>query len=102
MASNFTSLCELIGAVNVGAEQGVKSWKQVDHETLLKWNPEMIITPLESNLEQSLKADPLLRHARAVKDDRILTIPGLYLRINSQFFLLGANFLAGIIYPDEF
>ena len=102
LASNFTSLCELVGAVNVGAEQGIESWKQVDHETLLKWNPEMIITPLESNLEQSLKADPLLRHARAVKDDRILTIPGLYLRINSQFLLLGANLLAGIIYPDEF
>ena len=102
LASNFTSLCELIGAVNVGAEQGVKSWKQVDHETLLKWDPEMIIVPLESNLEQSLKADPLLRHARAVKDDRILTIPGLYLRINSQFLLLGANLLAGIVYPYEF
>ena len=102
LASNFTSLCELIGAVNVGAEQGVKSWKQVDHETLLKWDPEMIIVPLESNLEQSLKADPLLRHARAVKDGRILTIPGLYLRINSQFLLLGANLLAGIVYPDEY
>ncbi|MCD6430205.1 MAG: ABC transporter substrate-binding protein [Deltaproteobacteria bacterium] len=102
VASNFTSLCELVGAVNVGAEQGIKSWKQVDHETLLKWDPEIIIVPLESKLEQKLKADPLLRHARAVKDDRILTIPGLYLRINSQFLLLGANLLAGIVYPNEF
>ena len=102
VASNFTSLCELVGAVNVGAEQGIKSWKQVDHETLLKWDPEIIIVPLESKLEQRLKADPLLRHARAVKDDRILTIPGLYLRINSQFLLLGANLLAGIVYPNEF
>ena len=98
LASNFTSLCELVGAVNVGAEQGIKSWKQIDHETLLKWDPEMIIVPLESNLKQSLKVDPLLRHAWAVKDDRILTIPGLYLRINSQFLLLGANLLAGIVY----
>ncbi|MEA1923507.1 MAG: ABC transporter substrate-binding protein [Pseudomonadota bacterium] len=98
LASNFTSLCELVGAVNVGAEQGIKSWKQIDHETLLKWDPEMIIVPLESNLKQSLKVDPLLRHARAVKDDRVLTIPGLYLRINSQFLLLGANLLAGIVY----
>ena len=102
LASNFTSLCELIGAVNVGAEQGVKSWKQVDHETLLRWDPEMIIVPLESKLEQTLKADPLLRHARAVKGDRVLTIPGLYLRINSQFLLLGANLLAGIVYQHEY
>ncbi len=102
LSSNFTSLCELVGAVNVGAEQGIKSWKQVDHETLLQWDPEIIIVPLESKLEQSLESDPLLRHARAIKDDRILTIPGLYLRINSQFLLLGANLLAGIIYPDEY
>ncbi len=102
VASNFTSLCELIGAVNVGAEQGIKSWKQVDHETLLKWDPGIIIVPLESDLEQSLVVDPLLRHSRAVKDDRILAIPGLYLRINSQFLLLGANLLAGIVYPNEF
>ncbi len=102
VASNFTSLCELVGAVNVGAEQGVKSWKQIDHETLLKWDPEVIIVPLESKLEQSLKVDPLLRHARAVKDDRILKIPGLYLRSNSQFLLLGANLLAGIVYPNAF
>ncbi len=102
IASNFTSLCELIGVVNVGAEQGIKSWKQIDHETLLKWDPEVIVVPLESNLGQSFKADPLLRHARAVKDGRVLPIPGLYLRINSQFLLLGANLLAGIVYPDEY
>ena len=102
VSSNFTSLCELIGAINVGAEQGINSWKQVDHETLLKWDPEIIIVPFESKLESTLKFDPLLRHARAVKEGRILTIPGLYLRINSQFLLLGANLLAGIFYPNEY
>ncbi|MBW1645236.1 MAG: ABC transporter substrate-binding protein, partial [Deltaproteobacteria bacterium] len=97
-ASNFTSLCRLIGAVNVGAEQGVVSWKQVDHETLLRWDPDLIIVPHESGLAASLARDPLLRHARAVRSGRLLTIPGLYLRINSQFILLSANLLAGIVY----
>ncbi|MBN2808085.1 MAG: ABC transporter substrate-binding protein [Deltaproteobacteria bacterium] len=100
--SNFTSLCKLVGAVNVGAEQGIKSWKQVDHETILQWDPEIIIVPAESNLAVTLKLDPLLRYARAVKNDRVLTMPGCYLCLNSQFLLLGANLLAGIIYPDEF
>ena len=100
VASNFTSLCKMIGAVNVGAEQGVKSWKQIDHETLLSWDPDMIIVPLESELVQKLKADPLLCHTRAVKNHRLRTIPSIYLRINSQFIILGANLLAGIVYQN--
>jgi iron complex transport system substrate-binding protein len=101
-ASNFTSLCELVGAVNVGAEQGVNSWRQIDHETLLKWDPDIIIVPLESKLEGQLRRDPLLRHCRALRNNKLLTIPGLYLRTNSQFLLLSANLLAGIIYPDAY
>ena len=101
-SSNFTSLCELIGAVNVGAEQGINSWRQIDHETLLQWDPDIIIIPLESNLNIALQQDPLLRHCRALKSGKLLSIPGLYLRTNSQFILLSANLLAGIIYPDVY
>jgi len=101
-SSNFTSLCEMVGAVNVGAENGINSWRQIDHETLLKWDPDIIIIPLESNLKVSLQQDPLLQHCRALKSGKLLSIPGLYLRTNSQFLLLSANLLAGIIYPDAF
>ncbi len=101
-SSNFTSLCKMVGAVNVGAEQGINSWRQVDHETLLKWDPDVIIVPLENNLTENLKKDPLLRYCRALQDDNLLQIPGLYLRTNSQFLLLSANLLAGIIYPDSY
>ncbi len=101
-SSNFTSLCEMVGAVNVGAEQGINSWRQIDHETLLKWDPDIIIIPLESNLKVTLLQDPLLQHCRALKSGKLLPIPGLYLRTNSQFLLLSANLLAGIIYPDAY
>ncbi len=101
-SSNFTSLCEMIGAVNVGAEQGINSWRQVDHETLLQWDPDIIIIPLESNLKIALQQDPLLKHCRALKSGKLLSIPGLYLRTNSQFLLLSANLLAGIVYPDAY
>ncbi len=102
LTSNFTSLCELVGAVNVGAEQGINSWRQIDHETLLKWDPDIIIVPLESKLAENLKNDPLLCHCRAIKNGKLMSIPGLYLRTNSQFILMSANLLAGIIYPDEY
>ncbi len=101
-SSNFTSLCQMIGAVNVGAEQGINSWRQVDHETLLKWDPDIIIVPWENDLKARLEKDPLLRYCRALRRGKLLQIPGLYLRTNSQFMLLSADLLAGIIYPDAF
>jgi len=101
-SSNFNSLCRLIGAVNLGAEKGIKAWKQVDNETLLKWNPEIILVTVESGLRRKLVSDPLLAHTRAVKEHRILEIPAIYLQANSQYLLLSANLLAGIIYPGQF
>ena len=101
-SSNFNSLCQLVGAVNVGAREGIESWKQVDNETLLKWNPEIILVAAASGLKQKLAADPLLAHTRAVRKHRVLEIPSVYLQANSQYLLLSANLLAGIIYPERY
>jgi iron complex transport system substrate-binding protein len=97
-SSNFTSICKIIGAVNVGAEQGIKSWSQIDHETLLKWNPDVIIVPGRSRLKDQIMANRLLAHARAVKNGSVYYVPDVYLRAESQYMLLSADFLAGIIY----
>jgi iron complex transport system substrate-binding protein len=98
MSSNFNSLCEIIGAINVGAEQGIKSWSQIDNETLLKWDPDMIAVPEGSNLKQKLTSSKVLSHAQAIKNGKVFYIPGVCLRVDSQFMVLSANLLAGIIY----
>jgi len=101
-SSNFTSICDIIGAVNVGSEQGIKSWKQIDFETLLMWDPDVIIVPQGSNLKEQLMGNPVLSHARAVKTGRVHYIPGVYLSIDSQFIILSADQLAGIVYANAF
>jgi iron complex transport system substrate-binding protein len=100
-SSNFNSICEIIRAVNVGGEQGVKSWSQIDYETLLKWDPEIIVVPDGSGLAGQLRSNPILSHARAVKEGRIYAVPAIYLRVTSQHMVLSANFLAGIVYATE-
>lgn len=97
-SSNFTSICTMIGAVNVGAEQGIKSWSQIDYETVLKWNPEVIIVPERSKLKELLMSNRVLSHARAVKSGSVYAVPGVYLRVASQYLLLSADYFAGIIY----
>jgi len=101
-SSNFESICEIVGAVNVGTEQGVKSWSQIDYETLLKWDPEIILVPEGSGLDEQLRSNQILAHARAVKEARIYSVPGIYLRVDSQFMVLSANLLAGIVYEGGF
>ena len=98
ITSNFSSICAMIGAVNVGAEQGVKSWSRIDYETLLKWNPDVVIVPDRSKLRELLMGNRMLSHARAIRSRAVYTMPGLYLRASSQYMLLSADLLAGIIY----
>ncbi len=97
-SSNFTSICTIIGAVNVGAEQGIKSWSQIDYETLLKWNPDVIIVPERSKLKELLMSNRVMSHARAIKSGSVHYVPGVYLRAASQYMLMSADVLAGIIY----
>ena len=97
-SSNFNSICDIIGAVNVGAEQGITSWSRIDYETLLKWNPDVIIVPDRSKLKELLVSNRLLSHARAIRSGSVYVVPGLYLRASSQYMILSADLGAGVIY----
>lgn len=100
-SSNFTSICGIIGAVNVGGEQGVKSWSQIDYETLLKWDPQIIVVPEGSGLGEQLRSNPILSHAGALRGGKVYAVPGIYLRVASQYMILSADVLAGIVYADD-
>lgn len=101
MSSNFNSICSIINAINVGAEQGIKSWSQIDNETLLKWNPDVIVVPEGSNLKIQLMSNKVLSQAQAIKNGKVYNIPGVYLGVDSQYMVLSANLLAGIIYAQK-
>ena len=101
-SSNFNSICEMINVVNVGAEQGIKSWAQIDYETLLKWDPDVIVISEESKLKEQLMANEIMSYSSAVKNGKVYYMPGVYLRNNSQYMILSAAYLAGIVYEKEF
>lgn len=100
--SNFNSICRMIGAENLGASEGIFSWSQIDYETLLKWDPDIIIVPEGSRLKAQLTANAVLAYARAIKTDKVFEMPYLYLNAGSQFMVLSANLLAGFVYEQAF
>lgn len=96
--STFDSLCKLLGVVNVPAAEGVRFFKQIDYETLLKWDPDIIVVPEHSGLEQDLLEQKILQTAKAVRSGNIKSIPNVYLMASSQFAVASLNYLGGLFY----
>ncbi len=96
--TTFDAICRILGVVNVAADQGIDYFKQIDHETLLRWNPDRIIVPAESRLDRDLYRSRVLTGARAVQQRRIYGIPDVYLLSASQYLVASVNYLAGLLY----
>jgi iron complex transport system substrate-binding protein len=99
-SSTFDSLCALLGVVNIPAAEGVRFFKQVDYETLLKWDPDVIVVPAGSGLEEELRSHRILRTAKAVRGEKIRSIPNVYLMASSQFAVASLNYLGGLFYGE--
>jgi iron complex transport system substrate-binding protein len=98
--STFDSLCGLLGVVNVPASEGVRFFKQIDYETLLKYDPDIIVVPENSGLEQELLGQKILQTAKAVRTRNIKSIPNVYLMASSQFAVASLNYLGGLFYGE--
>lgn len=96
--STFDALCQTLGIENVAAQNGIRFFKQVSYETVLKWDPDIIIVPKDSGLDEQLLKQPILALAKAVRTENIRTIPGEYLMASSQFIVASLNYLGGLLY----
>lgn len=95
--TTFDSLCRILEIENVAAQNGIKFSKQVDYETVLKWDPDMIIVPQDSGLDGLLLGQPILATAKAVRNKNIRSIPSVYLMASSQYVVASLNYLGGIL-----
>ncbi len=96
--TTFDSFCSTLGVRNVAAANGVKFFKQVSYETVLKWDPDIIVVPEGSGLSAELTKQEILRTAKAVRNGRIRTIPNVYLMASSQYAVASLNYLGGLLY----
>jgi iron complex transport system substrate-binding protein len=91
-------MCRLLGVVNVASANGIRYFKQVDYETLLKWDPDIIIVPEESTFDEQLYREKVLASAKAIRHRNIRKIPSVYLLSASQYLVASTNYLAGLLY----
>jgi len=93
----FDALCRRLGVKNAASEHGLSFFKQIGYETVLKWNPDIIVVPADSGLKERLSGQPILAMADAVQQQRIYAIPEYYLTASSQFVIASLNYLGGIL-----
>lgn len=98
--TTFDSLCRILDIENVAAQHGIKFSKQVGYETVLQWDPDMIIVPQDSGLDSRLLGQPILASAKAVRTKNIRTIPSVYLMASSQYVVASLNYLGGILHEE--
>ncbi len=72
----FNDIVEKLGGVNVAAENGLSGYEIVNSETVLKWDPEWIITGADPGSADEVRAqllkDPAIALTRAAKNGHIL------------------------------
>ena len=72
----FNDIVEKLGGVNVGAEGGLEGYDEISNETVLKWNPEWIVTGADpghaDEVRAGLMADPAIALTKAARDGHIL------------------------------
>ncbi len=78
----FDEMLRAVGAINVSAEQGLKSFPKIGAEKVLEWQPDVIVLGADQNgfVEERnrLLASPAVAATKAARAGRIVTIDNRY------------------------
>lgn len=101
----FHDAVTLIGATNVGAEQGLTSYERISTEEIADWNPEWIVTGADpgqrDGLERQLLDDPGIAVTHAARSGQILILPQhVFLTVSHNIVALIES-IADALYPEE-
>ena len=95
------ALIETAGARNVGRDMGVVGIAPPGAERAFAADPDMVLVGTWPGSVESLTSHPLLSHARAVREGRIVALPTEKLVALSQYTADAAWELAHLIHPDR-
>ena len=95
------ALIEAAGAKNVGREMGVVGIAPPGAERAFAADPDMVLVGTWPGSVEALTSHPLLAHARAVREGRVLTLSTERLVALSQYTADAAWTLAHLVHPER-
>lgn len=100
--TSFNEIVNLVGAINVVAEAGIKQYIKISEEQILHWQPDFIITHAAKDeftlIKQQLLKNPAIAASRAGQLGKIIVIDSRYFLSISQYIVRGIEALVEGLY----
>jgi iron complex transport system substrate-binding protein len=100
--TTFDDMVNLIGAINIAAEQGIEQYVQISDEQILTWQPQFIISHAQpgefDKVYQQLLSNPAIAASDAGQAGRIIIVDNRYLFAVSQYIVKAIKVLADSLY----
>jgi iron complex transport system substrate-binding protein len=96
-----TTLDDIIrraGGVNAACQVDLEDWKQIDTETLLTLDPDVIVFSAWVDID-AWRADPAVQGLTAVRNDALVVGNDAHLSAVSQYIIDGVEDMQAILYP---
>lgn len=98
------------GVVNAASRAGLSGWPTINKENIVEWDPDVILLPswyydqknTLDGMKATLKGDKSLAGVKAIKNDRLVTVPYPHMSAISQYVVLAVEDMAKEVYPDLF
>lgn len=102
--TTFQDLCDHAGALNVAAEAGLKGHAPTPGEQVLSWRTEVLVAPGEPGFDMKarLLELPPYKFLPALKQGRLVELPGSLMAATSQARIDGYERLAKALHPERF
>ncbi|HEY3366334.1 MAG TPA: ABC transporter substrate-binding protein [Symbiobacteriaceae bacterium] len=94
------------GGVNAAAEAGIKGWQIISLEKVVELKPDVIIVTDhqvgQKDIGAELMAQPSLQSVPAIKNHKVISMPGRLVSTLSPWNVRGAEELAKLLWPEDF
>ena len=102
--TTFQDICDHAGALNVAAEAGLKGHAPTPGEQVLAWRTEVLVAPGEPGFDMKarLMELPPYKFLPALKQGRLVELPGSLMAATSQARIDGYEALARALHPERF
>lgn len=108
--TNFDDVVTRAGLVNPVSKAGLEGWPQLSKEMIVKYNPDIIMLPSWyydtkvsfDSLSKNIKGDKALAGIKAVRNNKLISVPYKHIFTTSQYSVLAVEDVAKAAYPELF
>ncbi len=108
--TNFDDIVTRAGLINPVSKEGLEGWPELSKEMIIKYNPQIIILPSWYydakvsfyTLNEKIKGDKALADIKAVKNNKIISVPQNHISSTSQYAVLAVEDISKVAYPGLF